>query len=153
MIGVVRMKGYVQTSAAIRETMQMLRLDRINHMVAVHDTPTVHGMLKKAEFLVTWGPLDAKTLGRVLEKRGRLAGDKALDAEFLKKNKAKDFEELAKQLMTGKTTLKALLIKPVFRLHPPRKGFGRQGVKKSFSVGGASGNRDELINGLIQRMC
>jgi large subunit ribosomal protein L30 len=39
-----------------------------------------------------------------------------------------------------------------FRLHPPRKGFGRKGIKASFVNGGALGDRKEKINDLITRM-
>ncbi len=39
-----------------------------------------------------------------------------------------------------------------FRLHPPRKGFGRKGIKASFVTGGALGDRKEKINDLITRM-
>lgn len=42
--------------------------------------------------------------------------------------------------------------KKVFRLNPPKKGYGRKGIKKAFSVGGALGDRKEKINDLIQRM-
>ncbi|RLI23172.1 50S ribosomal protein L30, partial [Candidatus Bathyarchaeota archaeon] len=42
-------------------------------------------------------------------------------------------------------------IKPVFRLHPPRKGFKGK-IKKSFKAGGASGYRGEAINELLERM-
>jgi large subunit ribosomal protein L30 len=37
-------------------------------------------------------------------------------------------------------------------LHPPRKGYGRKGVKVQFTVGGALGDRGEKINDLIKRM-
>lgn len=40
----------------------------------------------------------------------------------------------------------------VFRLNPPKKGFGRKGIKHSFVQKGALGNRGEKINDLIQRM-
>jgi len=40
----------------------------------------------------------------------------------------------------------------VFFLAPPRKGYGRKGIKKSFVVGGALGERHEKLNDLIQRM-
>jgi len=152
MIAAIRVKGEVHTPYFIRDTMQMLRLDRKNHMVLLADTASNVGMLKKVEYLVTFGPMDAVTLGRLLEKRGRLVGDKHLDAEFLKKHKAKDFQELASAILTGKKTLKELGVKPVFRLHPPKKGFGRAGIKKSFSVGGGVGNRKEKINELIKAM-
>ncbi len=42
--------------------------------------------------------------------------------------------------------------KKFFRLNPPRKGFGRKGIKKPFSVGGALGNRKEKISELVRRM-
>jgi len=38
------------------------------------------------------------------------------------------------------------------RLQPPLKGYGRKGIKASFSVGGALGNRGEKINDLLKRM-
>ncbi len=42
--------------------------------------------------------------------------------------------------------------KPFFRLHPPRRGFERRGVKKGFGEGGVLGERssmDELIKRMI----
>lgn len=40
----------------------------------------------------------------------------------------------------------------LYHLNPPRKGFGRKGIKQSFNIGGALGNRKEKINDLIARM-
>jgi len=37
-------------------------------------------------------------------------------------------------------------------LNPPRKGFGRKGVKIPFRLGGALGDRGEKMNDLILRM-
>lgn len=42
--------------------------------------------------------------------------------------------------------------KKYFRLNPPRKGYGRKGIKCSFRIGGALGYRKEKINDLIKRM-
>ena len=42
--------------------------------------------------------------------------------------------------------------KGYFRLNPPRKGYGRKGIKYNFKVGGALGYRKEKINDLIKRM-
>lgn len=42
--------------------------------------------------------------------------------------------------------------KKFFRLHPPRKGFERKGIKLPFNIGGAYGNRGKEINKLIMRM-
>ncbi len=53
-------------------------------------------------------------------------------------------------------TLKLLIDKKgkksFFNLNSPRKGFGRKGIKASFKVGGALGDRKEKINDLIRRM-
>ncbi|MBW3019214.1 uL30 family ribosomal protein [Candidatus Woesearchaeota archaeon] len=40
----------------------------------------------------------------------------------------------------------------IIRLNPPKKGFGRKGVKIPFKLGGALGDRGEKINDLIMRM-
>lgn len=39
-----------------------------------------------------------------------------------------------------------------FHLNPPRKGFGRKGVKVAFKVGGALGDRGEKMDDLVKRM-
>ncbi|MBD3310287.1 hypothetical protein GF351_03650 [Candidatus Woesearchaeota archaeon] len=39
-----------------------------------------------------------------------------------------------------------------YSLNPPRKGYGRKGVKMPFSKKGALGDRKEKINDLIKRM-
>lgn len=43
-------------------------------------------------------------------------------------------------------------LKAFFRLNPPKKGFGRKGIKMPFNKGGALGLRDVKINELIKRM-
>ncbi|VVB80906.1 50S ribosomal protein L30 [uncultured archaeon] len=42
--------------------------------------------------------------------------------------------------------------KETFCLNPPKRGFGRKGVKMPFKKGGAYGNRAEKINDLLTRM-
>ena len=62
--------------------------------------------------------------------------------------------------MTKRTTVSIKLDKDVwkeimkkfFRLSPPRKGFGRKGIKFAFTKGGALGYRGIKINDLIKRM-
>ncbi len=58
-------------------------------------------------------------------------------------------QETRKKLESRRKTGNA---RPVFYLHPPRKGFGRKGIKKGFVTGGALGDRGENINDLLQRM-
>ena len=93
-------------------------------------------------------------LALLLEKRGKLSGDKKLDSQFLKKHGLASFPALAKKIMDPKEgkALKKFGIKKVFRLHAPSKGFERNGIKKLFSVGGAAGYRSSAVNALIQKM-
>ncbi len=43
-------------------------------------------------------------------------------------------------------------LKPFFRLHPPRGGYERKGVKKTFAEGGALGDRGDRMDALVRRM-
>ncbi|MBU1201679.1 MAG: uL30 family ribosomal protein [Nanoarchaeota archaeon] len=74
--------------------------------------------------------------------------------------KAKDYitygeidEETEKELISkrGKKDEEGKL-KPFFELAPPRGGFERKGIKKSFQQGGVLGYRGKNINDLIKRM-
>ncbi len=42
--------------------------------------------------------------------------------------------------------------KQFVRLHPPRGGHRRKGIKKHYNVGGALGDRKEHINDLLRQM-
>ena len=60
--------------------------------------------------------------------------------------------EMAKAILADefKANVKNNGIKPVFRLHPPIKGY--EGNKRSWKNGGALGYRGDAINDLIARM-
>jgi large subunit ribosomal protein L30 len=61
-------------------------------------------------------------------------------------------EETHKLLVEKRGEKKGDKQRPFFRLSPPKKGFGRKGVKVHFSKGGALGYRESKINDLIKRM-
>ena len=109
-------------------------------------------MIDRVKDYVTFGEIDAEVFSKVLEKWGRLPGRKRLDEKFLKDNGFKDFEEMAKAIIEDRKKMKDLGIKPVFRLHPPRKGFERKGIKNSYSIGGVLGYRGKKINELVLKM-
>lgn len=152
MLAVIRVKGELHLSVGKKRTLELLRLFKANHLVIIEEKPELKKMLKKIEEIVTFGELSEQALELLLEKRARLLGDKKLDAEFLKKHKAASLKELAKKILEGKAKLAELGVKPVFRLHAPRKGFERAGIKRAFAVGGAVGYRAHDINDLIKRM-
>ena len=96
--------------------------------------------------------IDEKTLTALLEKRAVTVESHKVTEAFLKEKKIPGFNELAKQLIAGKVKIKELGISNICRLHPPRKGHKRKGIKTPFTNGGALGSRGEKINELIMRM-
>jgi len=150
MYAAIRIRGSIKTSPDAKKTLSLLRLKAANHFVLVK--PEQKGMLEKVKGYITFGEIDEETLGLAIQKRARLSGNKKLDKQFLKEKKLKDFKEMAKSILEGKTSLQSLGIKPVLRLGPPKKGYERAGIKKSYSVGGALGYRASDINKLIKRM-
>lgn len=151
-LAVVRVRGTVGVRRDIRDTLRMLRLVRVNHAVIVDDRPSYLGMLQKAKDYITWGEINAETLAALLRKRGRLIGDKPLTDEVVRKyTPYKTIDEFARAVINFEAELSDIPeLKPVFRLHPPRKGY--EGIKRSWKEGGALGYRGEAINDLIMRM-
>ncbi len=152
MYAVIRIRGSVKVKPDHRRTLELLRLDRDNHLVLVREEPAVRKMLEKVAAFVTYGEASAETIAKMVEKRGRLAGDKRLGPEFLKQHKLKDFKELADAVASGKKRPEEFGVKGVFRLNPPSKGFERGGIKTSYNIGGVAGYRGKEINELVARM-
>jgi len=151
-LAVVRVRGTVRGSLEARETLEMLHLSRNNHAVLVDDSPSFLGMLRAAQSFVTWGEASKETVRMLIEEKGRIAGNKKLTEEYVQKTGYKSLAELAEAVQTCKAKYwKLPNMQPVFKLHPPTKGFKGK-VKKSFAAGGELGYRGERINELIKRM-
>jgi len=153
LLAVVRVRGEVGIRKPIADTMKILRLYHKNYCALVWASESALGMINKIRDYITFGEIDESTLIDLLKERGRVAGNKKLIEEYLKKNAKTDFKKLTSELMAGKKKLKDVPgVKLFFRLSPPRKGFERKGIKQPFSVGGALGYRKEKINELVRRM-
>jgi len=152
MIAVIRIRGTINVSDKISYTLKNLRLFKPNHLVLVKEEKSNKKMVEKTKDYVAYGEISEEVMTKLLTKRGRIKGNKKITVEYLKENKIKDFESLAKSVLQGKTKLKEVGINPVFRLHPPRKGHKRKGIKKPFTLGGALGYRGQEINKLIVSM-
>ncbi len=99
----------------------------------------------------TWGEVDAETTELMLESSGKTSGNSTFTKTELKETPFKTMKALAKNISEGKVVMRDVPnLKPIFRLHPPRKGY--EGIKRSFTEGGALGYRGEKINQLIRRM-
>ncbi len=149
MKAVVRLRGRYKMTDKMEDTMKLLNLTRVNHCVVIPDEPEYTGMIRKIKDFITWGEINEETLAKMIEKRGRLPGDKRLDKEWLKENDYSNFEELAKDILSGEIKINDLDIKPIFRLSPPSKGL--KSIKRIYPKGDL-GNRDEKINELLERM-
>jgi large subunit ribosomal protein L30 len=80
---------------------------------------------------------------------------KSLTDDYIKRVLGlESIEVLAKSIIEGKVLfhkLEEFGIKPVFRLHPPKKGF-KGSVKKPYKDGGELGYRGRDVNDLLKRM-
>ncbi len=152
MYAVVRVRGQVNVRASIEDTLKMLRLHRINHCVVLEDNTHNRGMIQKVKDYVAYGVIDAETLIQMLKNRGRLEGGSRLTDEYISANTDfESIEDFAQALYENRATLKDVpKLKPVFRLHPPRKGHA--GIKRSAQMGGVLGNHGEEINVLLNKM-
>lgn len=148
---VIRVRGTTGVIKNIADTLDMLRLNRINHAVLIEENPSYKGMLQKAKDYITWGEIDSEVLVEIITKRGRIIGGDKVTDEFLSENTDyNSIEELANALINSEVKLADLGIKPVFRLHPPRKGY--ENIRSSVNEGGSLGYRGEDINALAKRM-
>ena len=150
MYAIVRIRGGVNTRPEINDTLDLLHMNRVNHCAVVKEDPHYRGMIHKVKDYVAWGKIDDDTLALLLEKRGRLAGNKRLTEEFIKEKTAfGSINEFAKAVNAGTSSFKDFGIKPVFRLHPARKGL--KSTKKTVQQGGVLGFHDS-IKDLITKM-
>jgi large subunit ribosomal protein L30 len=149
-LAVVRIRGPAGVSRKIEDTLKMLRLNRVNHCILVDDRPTYRGMLQKVQGYVTWGEVDETDVETLLKNRGELIGGERITDKYVKDNSSfKSIKDFAKAFVKGEAELKDIpALRPVFRLHPPRKG--HRGIKRSFKSGGALGERDSLKDLLIR---
>jgi large subunit ribosomal protein L30 len=108
-------------------------------------------MLQKVKDYVAWGPIDGATLGVLLERRGALGGHTRLTNAHVKDHTDfDDIDSLATAVASGTATLQDVPdLKPVLRLHPPRKG--HRGIKKPFPEG-VLGFHGSEINELLLKM-
>jgi large subunit ribosomal protein L30 len=121
-IAVVRVRGVKGTTQEISTTLKMFGVERPNYCVILPPTLSLVGMIRSVKSYVTWGNIDEETKKLLISKRGPNASSK------------------------GKSN------RQVFRLNPPKKGFGRKGIKLDYTIGGALGDRGDKINDLIRRM-
>ena len=149
---VIRVRGQPDVNYDIEYTMKLLGINKVNHCAIVPENAVTKGMLQKIKDYTTYGEINEEPLAKLIRVRGRLEGDKMITDEYLAENSDfKTVEELAKAIIENDYKMKDLEKgKPVFRLHPPVKGY--EGTTRPYKNGGALGYRGDAINDLIARM-
>ncbi|NQV91671.1 uL30 family ribosomal protein [Candidatus Woesearchaeota archaeon] len=137
-IAIVLVRGFIDLPQPVRDTLHMLNLTRKNNCVVITDNIVNRGMIKKTKDYITYGEISEQTYKSLIEKRGEEYQGREQDR---KKKYSYKFTEI-----------NGTKYKSYFRLNPPRKGFGRKGIKMAFKVGGGLGNRGDKMNDLIERM-
>ena len=151
---VVQLRGDVNMSAAVEDTLDMLNIHGVNHCSIVPDRDTYKGMLTKVNDFVAFGEPSEDVLVTLLERRAEPAEGRIsdVDDEWIAENTDyDDVEDLAAALMVDETTLKAEGLSPTLRLHPPRGG--HEGIKHGAATSGQLGrNTTEEIDDLLNAM-
>ncbi|MFB6111845.1 MAG: 50S ribosomal protein L30 [Halobacteriaceae archaeon] len=153
MRAVVQIRGEVNMSEEVEDTLAMLNLHHVNHCTLVPEQDTYDGMVAKVNDYVAYGEPDADILATLLRRRGEPAtGDADVDDDWVaEQTEYADVEDLAGALLAEETTLQAVGLAPTLRLHPPRGGHA--GVKQPTAEGGQLGKHTtEEINELLTAM-
>ena len=137
-VAVVLVRGRVGLQYKVKDTLDLLRLRRKNFCVVLESNSVNLGMINKVKDFVTWGEITDETFKQLVSAKAEEWQGRTQDRK--KKYSYKTLE------------VEGQHYKPYFRLNPPRKGFGRKGIKMGFKAGGALGNRGEKMNDLIERM-
>ena len=151
-VAVVRVRGHAKIKHDAVETMNQLKINRVNHCVVLPQNATTKGMLQTVKDYVTWGEVGHEAIARLLFQRGEVLGGSRLTDAYVKDNsKFTSILSLAKAIEKGEASFSEVKgLKPVIRLPPPRKGY--ESTRRAFVDRGALGYRGVEIEKLIDRM-
>ncbi|MDH5019536.1 50S ribosomal protein L30 [Halobacterium rubrum] len=153
MQALVQVRGEVDMSGDVQDTLEMLNIHSVNHCALVPETETYSGMVAKVNDYVAFGEPSEDVLVELVESRAEPAeGDADVDDEWVAEHtEYDDVADLAGALLDEETTLREAGLSPVLRLHPPRGG--HEGIKQPASEGGQLGKHTtEEIDSLLTDM-
>jgi large subunit ribosomal protein L30 len=151
----VRLKGAFGTPEHIEKTLTTLKLKGKFNAVLLENNPSMLATLRQAKDYVTWGEVKPSDIVALLKERGELFGGQTLTDKITQhKFGFQSVDGLASSLANGSVALNVLWqkgLKPVFRLHPPSRGF-KASTKRPRGSRGELGYRGPEISNLIARM-
>lgn len=153
MQAVIQLRGEIDLSEEMVDTLRMLNLHKQNHCTLVPETESYRGMITKVHNHIAYGEPSVDAVEMLLTRRGEPdQGDADINDEWVDENTDYDsVAALADALHAEETTLQEQGLSPVFRLHPPRGG--HDGVKNPVSDGGQIGEHStEEIDELLEAM-
>ncbi|WP_101294456.1 50S ribosomal protein L30 [Halegenticoccus soli] len=153
MRAVVQIRGDVNMSGDVEDTLSMLNIHSVNHCAFVPWTDTYRGMVTKVNDFVAHGEPSQDVVETLVRKRAEpLEGDAEIDDEWVAENTDyDDVAALAAAIVDEETTLREQGLSPVIRLHPPRGG--HNGLKHPTKEGGQLGKHTtEEIDELLEAM-
>jgi large subunit ribosomal protein L30 len=153
MRAIVQLRGEVNQSESVRDTLGMLNLHRVNHATFVPETDAYRGMVTKVNDWVAHGEPTEDIVALLVSHRAEPAeGAADIDDEWVAENTDyDDVDALASALVDEETTLQEQGLSPTLRLHPPRGG--HDGVKHPTTEGGQLGpHSTEDIDALLEAM-
>lgn len=156
---VVRIRGIMRVAPKTKKILQLLRLRQINNATFMKVNHATMTMLRFVEPYVAYGKPSLKTINDLIYKRGfgkvnkqriPLTENKIISASLGDKN-ILCIEDLIHEIHTvGPAFKEANNFLWPFKLSNPLGGWKKKG--NHFNEGGDAGNREELINKLVQRM-
>lgn len=153
MQALVQLRGEVNQSQSVRDTLSMLNLGRVNHATLIPETPPYQGMVTKVNDWVAVGEPSQAVLEMLLRRRSEpVDGSATIDDDWVAdQTDYEDVSALAAALLAEEVTLQDAGLSPTLRLHPPRGG--HDGLKHPTKEGGELGHHGtEDIDALLEAM-
>jgi len=155
----VRVRGIMCVAPKTKKILQLFRLLQLNSATFIKVNFATMTMLSYIEPYVTYGKPSLKTISELIYKRGYAKvnkqriplTDNKIIADSLGKEGIICVEDLIHEIHTCGPNFKAAnnFLWP-FKLSNPLGGWKNKGIH--FAEGGDAGNREEMINKLVQRM-
>ena len=118
-IAVIRMKGRFSLPPVARGAFESFGLIGLYSCTLVPDSASYKGMLQSCKDVVSFGPVEKESVQLLLTKRGKAADGRRLSVA----KKPEEIAKIAQEILAGKK-LSETGVLPVFRLSPPKGGFG-----------------------------
>ncbi|GAB3312779.1 50S ribosomal protein L30 [Haloplanus rallus] len=153
MEALVQIRGEVNISGDVQDTLEMLNLHAVNQCTFVPETDAYRGMITKVNDYVAHGEPSADVVATLIRRRGEpeTGSGEVTDEWVAEETDYADVDALAAALVDEETTLREQGLAPSLRLHPPRGG--HDGLKHPTVEGGQIGNHTtEEIDRLLEAM-